>query len=67
MCSGADLALRVRTVEVIVDPNDPRLAWSLPDLARARFMLTDAFSQMTPSYGLAYPDCWLADQPCEYK
>lgn len=54
-------------MKVIVDPNGPRLSWSLPDLARACFMLIHAFSQMTPSRGLAYPDCWLADRPCRYK
>lgn len=34
---------------VIVDPNGPRLAWSLLNLARANFILIDAFSQMTVS------------------
>lgn len=65
MWSGADSVLRVRTVEVIVDPNGPRLMWHLLDLARACFMLTDTFSQMTPFHVWAYPRllaCWLGSQ-----
>lgn len=40
-----------------MDPNGPRLVWSLLDSARAHFILLDAFSQMILFHVSAYPDC----------
>lgn len=61
MWSGAAKALSVRTVEVIMESNGPRFGWSLLNLARAHFVLIDAFRQMTLFHVSVYPDCCLAD------
>lgn len=57
-----DLALRLRTVEVIVDPKCQRFTQRLLNLARAHFILIYAFSQMAVFHVSAYSDCWLADK-----
>lgn len=60
MWTGAALALRIRTVEVLVEPNDPKFGRSLFDLDTTHLIVIDAFRQIPLFHVSICPHCLLS-------